>query len=53
MKVCSISTIVFHNFTLYDSHIVLKNFKKELTERAKRGSKVVYDDVKVFAKIRG
>jgi hypothetical protein len=42
-------TVVIHNSKGYDSHLIIKYFKKVYTEkRGKRGS-VSYDDVKIIA----
>jgi hypothetical protein len=42
--------VIFHNLKLYDSHLLIKSFKKEYTQcLLKKRQKVVYGDLKVIA----
>jgi len=40
--------IVFHNLQRYDSHFVIKHFKKQYNEKVTKGQKVSFDDVKII-----
>lgn len=41
--------VIFHNLKSYDSHVIVKNFKKEYVQRMANNGKVSYDDLHVTA----
>jgi len=40
--------IVFHNLQRYDSHFVIKHFKKQYSEKVTKSQKVSFDDVEII-----